>query len=335
MTSGKFFVVVSSLLAVAGCGTIFNAREAQKAVKDKGEGICSDVASSKLDLADYSLHELVDFAMTNRPSMVAAALAVVDAHLALKEIEADAPLVSGTPWNSPHVGASLGYSESSLADHRLRSKTTGNASAGLSLDVLVYDFGRNQAQADAQVERLIAAGEYDFWAMLRDGEPVCYASLRSYALTRLSRKFKPAHGGVKKVTFKGAMINASEIAGAKMLYPKVDHTPKPHRKSFYDGFFAVNPDCIIRNIRFRFRDSRQYLPDLLEYSGKRKNLARVKPSKVLFYIIPKNKPGYVRRKLDGLRKKNGIKFICNNTISRGTPEDRRLISDYVSDILNP
>lgn len=168
-----------------------------------------------------------------------------------------------------------------------------------------------------------------------NGEPVCYASLRSYALTRLSRKFKPAHGGVKKVTFKGAMINASEIAGAKMLYPKVDHTPKPHRKSFFDGFFAENPDCIIRNIRFRFRDSRQYLPDLLEYSSKRKNLARVKPSKVLFYIIPKNRPGYVKRKLDGLRKRNGIKFICNNTISRGTAEDRRLISDYVSDILNP
>ena len=99
MTSGKFFVVVSSLLAVAGCGTVFNAREAQLEVKDKGEGVCFDVSLPKFDLADYSLHELVDFAMTNRPSMAAAALAVVDAHLALKEIEADAPLVSGTPWN--------------------------------------------------------------------------------------------------------------------------------------------------------------------------------------------------------------------------------------------
>ena len=176
MTSGKFFVVVSSLLAVAGCGTVFNAREAQLEVKDKGEGVCFDVSLPKFDLADYSLHELVDFAMTNRPSMVAAALAVVDAHLALKEIEADAPLVSGTPWNSPHVGASFGYSESSLADHRLRSKTTGNASAGLSLDILVYDFGRNRARANAQVERVVAA-EY---ALVSEGYAVFEDVTESY-----------------------------------------------------------------------------------------------------------------------------------------------------------
>ena len=116
MSSGKFLVVVSSLLAVAGCGTIFNAREAQLAVKDKGEGVCSDASSPKLDLADYSLRELVDFAMTNRPSMTAAALAVVDAHLALREIEADAPLVSGTPWNAPHLEASAKYSAASMAE---------------------------------------------------------------------------------------------------------------------------------------------------------------------------------------------------------------------------
>ena len=168
MSSGKFLVVVSSLLAVAGCGTIFNAREAQLAVKDKGEGVCSDASSPKLDLADYSLRELVDFAMTNRPSMTAAALAVVDAHLALREIEADAPLVSGTPWNAPHLGASAGYSAASMADHRLRSRTTGNASAGLSLDILVYDFGRNRTRANAQVERVLSA-EY---ALVSEGYAV-------------------------------------------------------------------------------------------------------------------------------------------------------------------
>lgn len=176
MSSGKFLVVVSSLLAVAGCGTIFNAREAQLAVKDKGEGVCSDASSPKLDLADYSLRELVDFAMTNRPSMTAAALAVVDAHLALREIEADAPLVSGTPWNAPHLGASAGYSAASMADHRLRSRTTGNASAGLSLDILVYDFGRNRARANAQVERVVSA-EY---ALVSEGYAVFEEVSESY-----------------------------------------------------------------------------------------------------------------------------------------------------------
>ena len=160
MFRGRFFAVASSLLALSGCLTIFNAQEAQRAVQGKGEG-CVPSPSARLDLSDYSLRELVDFAMTNRPSMASAALAVADAHLALREIEANAPLVSATPWNAPHVGVSGGYSASSMADHRLRSRTTGNASAGLSVDILLYDFGRNHARASAQVERVIAA-EYEY-----------------------------------------------------------------------------------------------------------------------------------------------------------------------------
>ena len=159
MSRGRFFAVVSSILVLSGCLTIYNAQDAQQAVEGKGEGCI--LPSVKLDLSDYSLRELVDFAMTNRPSMASAALAVADAHLALKEIEADAPLVSATPWNAAHAGVSGGYSASSLADHHLKSKTTGNASAALSLSILLYDFGRNQARANAQVERVIAA-EYAF-----------------------------------------------------------------------------------------------------------------------------------------------------------------------------
>ena len=172
MNFGKVYVVALGMLAVSGCLTIFNAQEAQRAVAERGAGVVRERAE-KIDLAGSSLEELVDFALTNRPSMASAALAVVDAHLALKEIEADAPLVSGTPWNAPHLGASFGYSESSLADHRLRSKTYGNASAGLSLDILVYDFGRNRARANAQVERVVAA-EYAYvsegYAVFEKGE---------------------------------------------------------------------------------------------------------------------------------------------------------------------
>lgn len=139
--------------------TIFNAQEAQRSVEGKAEGVREEV--SKLDLADYSLEELVRFAMTNRPAMVSAALAVADARLALMEIVADAPLVSSSPWASPHLSLSGGHSESSLADTSIRWRTDGNASAGLSLDILIYDFGRNNARANAQVEQVIAA-EHDF-----------------------------------------------------------------------------------------------------------------------------------------------------------------------------
>ena len=159
MKSGRIVGCLLGLLVVSGCMTIFNAQEAQRSVRDKADGVRGEVA--RLDLADCSLRELVQFAMTNRPAMVSAALAVADARLALREIAADAPLVSYSPWTSPHLALSGGYSESSIADHKLRGRTYGNASAGLSLDILVYDFGRNASRASAQVERVIAA-EHDF-----------------------------------------------------------------------------------------------------------------------------------------------------------------------------
>ena len=159
MKSGRFFGFLLGLLIISGCGTIFNAYEAQESVKDKADGVSGERA--KLNLADYSLKELVQFAMTNRPAMVSAALAVADARLALREIAADAPLVSYSPWTSPHLSLSGGYSESSTPDTPIKWRTDGNASAGLSLDILVYDFGRNASRASAQVERVIAA-EHDF-----------------------------------------------------------------------------------------------------------------------------------------------------------------------------
>ena len=159
MKSGRFFGCLSGLLVVSGCMTIFNAQEAQDSVRDKADGVRGEV--SKLDLSDHSLKELVRFATTNRPAMVSAALAVADARLALREIAADAPLVSYSPWTSPHLALSGGYAESSAPATPIEWRTEGNASAGLSLDILIYDFGRNGARASAQVERVIAA-EQDF-----------------------------------------------------------------------------------------------------------------------------------------------------------------------------
>ena len=160
MKSGGIFGCLTGMLVISGCMTIYNAYEAQEAVAKKGDGVCAEEVS-KLDLSDYSLKELVQFAMTNRPSMVSAALAVVDARLALKEIAADAPLVSYSPWTTPHLALSGGSAESSTPDTPISWRTEGNASAGLSLDILIYDFGRNASRASAQVERVLAA-EHDF-----------------------------------------------------------------------------------------------------------------------------------------------------------------------------
>ena len=90
--------------------------------------------------------------------MASAALAVEDARLAMKEIAADSPLASSTPWNAAGLSASLGYSETSKQSHSIEAKTgRGKLAGGLSLDLLVWDFGRNAARARAQAENVVAA----------------------------------------------------------------------------------------------------------------------------------------------------------------------------------
>ena len=154
-TRGLF--VFSLLAALIGCETVENARNVQEAVAPRAKGEAR--LAPELPAFDGSLEQYVNFALDNRPSMRQARLEVEDARLALKEIAANAPLASSTPWTAFGADASLGHSESSTPAHfdKLKSNTDGNGSASLSLDILIWDFGRNKANASAQAERVIAA----------------------------------------------------------------------------------------------------------------------------------------------------------------------------------
>lgn len=186
-------LVVSSLAVAlaAGCSTIFNAREAQKAVAEKGLVGESRADVARVNLRGYSLSQLVDYAMTNRPSVVSARLAVEDARLALKTVAADAPLVSSTPWTAPKLSLGAGYAASSDAStSRLGWHTEGNASAALSLDLLVWDFGRNSAEMAAASENVIAAEMQlvkEGYAVFDDVTSAYFTLLESDALLEVAR----------------------------------------------------------------------------------------------------------------------------------------------------
>lgn len=150
-------MMACAALAVAGCATVERAREAQQETKGRGAG---EVAEVKIaPQAGSSLSNLVEYALANRPTIVSARLAVEDARLAMKSIRSSAPLASTTPWNA--IGASVGggYSAASAATHLsdLEGKTRGSWSSSLSLDILLWDFGRNDANVRAQAERVTAA----------------------------------------------------------------------------------------------------------------------------------------------------------------------------------
>ena len=179
--------------AVAGCGTVRQAREVQARLAPRGADRQSAAqAAPVVDLRGAPLRALVEFALTNRPSMVSAALDVKDARLALRQIAADAPIASATPWNGADAAVTTSYSETSpkakLDD--LGHTRKGKAAAGLSVDLLVYDFGRNAAQARAQAEKVVAAEH----ALVREGYAVFnevasgyFALLRNEALLEVAR----------------------------------------------------------------------------------------------------------------------------------------------------
>ena len=145
---------------LAGCGTfhaVHEARSAQRALAARGTGSDAGIPAANAELKGMSLSQLVGFALDNRPSMMRARLAVEDARIALRQAAADAPLLSSTPWGAFGASASIGRSESSRAGYSLRGDTDGSASGSLSLDVLLYDFGRNAAAARAYAEEVVAA----------------------------------------------------------------------------------------------------------------------------------------------------------------------------------
>ena len=155
--------------AVVGCTTIRDAREAQSAVAGRlGESVPERPAADwEIPSHGFALSWYLANPVPARPSLTAARLAVKDARLALRQIAANAPLVSTTPWNAADVSVSVGYSESSAGTTFKENEwsTDGDPSASLSLEVLVYDFGRNAAEAKAQAERVIAAEE----SLIREG----------------------------------------------------------------------------------------------------------------------------------------------------------------------
>lgn len=174
----------------------------------------------------------------------------------------------------------------------------------------------------------------DFFS--KDGSVVCYASKCNMAWTWFTRKLKPKINGRTKVTFKGNMRNAAIIAGQHNFMLKLDHTPKALKKSVYENYFKEHPEILENNIKYRFRDASQFtsqeLQYLLLYKQQKCNLLPSKSN--LFYLQPKNKPNYVKKKLEKLKKEMNKKFCCFNSLDFASIEDRNAIINWINNKLN-
>lgn len=164
-----------------------------------------------------------------------------------------------------------------------------------------------------------------------DGKPLLYAkqkNLIAEKFKRLYRYCKEGKGSSKKVVFKELMMNAAMIAKAsKYHYFRLKHTPKSLRRDFYENYFTLHPDMMLRNIKYRFRDLEQYTPQELQYLVLYKNgeCIQVDPDGFLFYLQPKSKKNYIPKKLAKLHKMKSCKFLCFNSMDLASESDQELI----------
>ncbi len=167
-----------------------------------------------------------------------------------------------------------------------------------------------------------------------EGKVICVADWTLTAWNRLLWALKPKKNGKKQWTFKGMMLNALDIVGGTLFFPRVNHTPRGLLKSYYQDFYKERPELLIRNIKYRFRDVNQfYVISLLYMDLYRQGRCVVEPvSKYLFYMEPKSKRNYVEKKMKKLARGN-YKFCCFNSLDQASAEDMQTVVSWIENKL--
>ncbi len=157
----------------------------------------------------------------------------------------------------------------------------------------------------------------------QDGKAICYASKFSLHFGKLLRAVKPKRGGVRIFGFKDAMINAADVAGEKRHFLYIGHIPLAQKRSVFEKFYTEHPEAMEKNMRPRFREPFQYNPQELCYLlGTAGGACTVKPRKGKdLYIKPKDRPGYMERKLRRFDKSKTALFCCFNSLGYASEKD--------------
>jgi outer membrane protein len=182
-------------------------------------GFTNDVAvareTSRVRLLGSGLRDYVAFAVTNRPSVEAARLAVSNAALAL---------VTATSDQYLQMSLSGGYSQSTANAHEFSwHQRRGKGTADVSFDLLICDFGRIDARERAAREELASAKRSLVEAELEVFNEVCqayFAVMRSDALLEVARTNEFMHA--EHLRQAESLFGAGEAKKLDVLKARVD-----------------------------------------------------------------------------------------------------------------
>ena len=155
MCAMSFFAKIgfgaAALLFASGCETVDRARRAQAEAEAAGkdEPVVRDSVRN-VDFKGYRLTDYVAWAMNHRPGIEAAYLSISNAVLELSRVTSDRALQANL---SSGFSQSTANRNSHFSGHQDRGKFTSD----VSFDLLIYDFGRIDAQERQARENLVAA----------------------------------------------------------------------------------------------------------------------------------------------------------------------------------
>tara|TARA_B100001079_G_C16345509_1_gene485649 strand:- start:216 stop:1157 length:942 start_codon:yes stop_codon:yes gene_type:complete len=132
-------------------------------------------------------------------------------------------------------------------------------------------------------------------------------------------------------SFNAAQSKAANIAGFQKRYFKSYHCGRPQIKSIIKDFYDQNPEKLVNQIKYKFRDSRQYMPySLCWHLLIKKNLFIESSITKLIEIKKARKlsPNQLNDLLNKIDTQSGIKFLNIQDLNLATNETQQAFKNW-------
>lgn len=180
MKDTKLILLLSAAALLAGCATVREARRAQREDAERTVRWAETPFAARE--GDLAMEELAAWARTNAPAVVQARQDVVQAQIALRSVKAAfIPVVDGS--------IAYTYASKNIDPHDTKWDGDGTWGGNVSLNWLLYDFGRTRASTRRAVAALAAADQAERAAengAVYGVRAACFALRRAEELHRVA-----------------------------------------------------------------------------------------------------------------------------------------------------
>ena len=180
MKDTKLILLLSAAALLAGCTTVREARRAQREDAERTVRWAETPFAARE--GELAMEELAAWARTNAPAVVQARQDVVQAQIALRSVKAAfIPVVDGS--------IAYTYASKNIDPHDTKWDGDGTWGGNVSLNWLLYDFGRTRASTRRAVAALAAADQAERAAengAVYGVRAACFALRRAEELHRVA-----------------------------------------------------------------------------------------------------------------------------------------------------